>query len=199
METIAVHTRRTRHAAAWVDLGGRLDGATLRTLCLQPRSIQSLRELDWDRFVLCIGETESPVPLALIERAGRDIAGGHRTSTVRVRVGQRAFRLALAARFGNVCAFSGPQPAAALDAAHLYSYAETGEHHESGGLLLRRDLHRLFDLGLICVHPETKALDVHPDLMPFPQYSVLAGASLAVQLDRRALVWLGQHWKQHRG
>lgn len=72
---------------------------------------------------------------------------------MRVRVGQAEFRLRLLARYGNVCAFSGPSPTAALEAAHLYSYAAEGRHHDDGGFLLRRDLHRLFDLGLLAVEP----------------------------------------------
>jgi len=38
-----------------------------------------------------------------------------------------------------------------LDAAHIRSYAEGGEHDIANGLLLRTDIHRLFDLGYVTV------------------------------------------------
>ncbi|MFH8991606.1 HNH endonuclease [Streptomyces sp. NPDC017940] len=76
---------------------------------------------------------------------------GRREARMRRRVGQEAFRARLFREQGEVCAFAGPTSADALEAAHLYSYAESGEHHEYGGLLLRSDIHRLFDLGHIAV------------------------------------------------
>ena len=38
-----------------------------------------------------------------------------------------------------------------LDAAHIQPYAEGGEHNITNGLLLRTDIHRLFDLGYVTV------------------------------------------------
>jgi putative restriction endonuclease len=41
-----------------------------------------------------------------------------------------------------------------LEAAHIVPYAKGGLHEVSNGLLLRSDLHRLFDLGFVTVTPE---------------------------------------------
>ena len=79
------------------------------------------------------------------------LRSGFRDQIIRTRVGQPAFRAGLFEKFGNVCAFTGIQPEEVLEAAHLYSYARIGEHKESGGILLRRDIHSLFDRGLIGV------------------------------------------------
>jgi putative restriction endonuclease len=38
-----------------------------------------------------------------------------------------------------------------LDAAHIRPYAEGGQHEVTNGLLLRTDIHRLFDLGYVTV------------------------------------------------
>jgi len=38
-----------------------------------------------------------------------------------------------------------------LDAAHIRSYASGGGHDITNGLLLRTDIHRLFDLGYVTV------------------------------------------------
>ena len=42
----------------------------------------------------------------------------------------------------------------ALDAAHIRPFSEGGEHSITNGLLLRSDVHRLFDRGYVTVIPE---------------------------------------------
>lgn len=68
---------------------------------------------------------------------------------VRPRRGQGAFRLAVTDAYGRQCAISGGKVLPALDAAHIRSYGEGGEHDVSNGLLLRRDIHSVFDAGYI--------------------------------------------------
>ncbi|MFD7228550.1 HNH endonuclease [Streptomyces sp. NPDC059881] len=80
-----------------------------------------------------------------------------------------------------------------------YSFAESGEHHEYGGLLLRRDLHRLFDLGDITVDPTTDCLDVREGIRAYPLYSELHRKSLQLAVRAQHRVWLGAHWDLHRG
>jgi putative restriction endonuclease len=41
-----------------------------------------------------------------------------------------------------------------LEAAHIMPYADGGAHDVTNGLLLRSDIHRLFDLGYVTVTPE---------------------------------------------
>lgn len=50
-----------------------------------------------------------------------------------------------------------------LEAAHIKPYAELGPHRVSNGVLLRSDLHKLFDLGYVTVTPELH-LEVSPRL-----------------------------------
>ncbi|HUQ58801.1 HNH endonuclease signature motif containing protein [Lentzea sp.] len=190
-----VKTYRTRHGAGWVELEGRLDGAQLRALCLSPKSQLSLRPLDYDRFHAAL---DGELALAPLEAAAEYVAGGHATAVVRVRRGQSAFRGKLLARYGSECAFSGPAPADALEAAHLYSYAEIGEHRKDGGFLLRRDLHRLFDRGLLAVNPDTRRLDVHVDIRHLQDYGQLHGKELGLDPTRAQREWLRTHWEQAR-
>ncbi|WP_425443395.1 HNH endonuclease [Serinibacter salmoneus] len=68
-------------------------------------------------------------------------SGGFAEARAKVRRMQGAFRRKLLDRYGEVCAVTGSHPADVLDAAHLYSYAETPVHRERGGLLLRKDVH----------------------------------------------------------
>ncbi|PAU49767.1 hypothetical protein CK936_06055 [Streptomyces albireticuli] len=196
--SITVTTYRSRHEAAWIDLRGLASGAELRQLCEKPGSQLSLRRLRWDDFRARIERGKAPTPLTIVDTLREIVAGGHRETTVRARVGQPAFREDLLTTFGSVCAFTGPGPEQALEAAHLYSYAANGRHYKGGGLLLRRDLHRLFDLGLIAVNPETQTVDVSGDLACYPTYAQLQGRplSVAITIDHRK--WLGKHWNMHR-
>ncbi|MES2641041.1 MAG: HNH endonuclease signature motif containing protein [Myxococcota bacterium] len=200
VEWIDVHTYRTRHDSGWIDMQGLIAGPTLRALCVHPKSIQSIRELDWAPFSDAIGGAGGPGALAILESTQeRTLKGGHTKATVRVRVGQQAFRTALVKRFGSTCAFTGPQPLASLDAAHLYAYADVEQHHEHGGLLLRKDMHRLFDLGWLCIEPTSRKISVGPALGAFPDYARLEGIDVHVPLPPSTLAWLREHWIQHRG
>ncbi|MCM2391347.1 HNH endonuclease [Streptomyces albipurpureus] len=197
-KTKSVVTYRSRHEAGWIPARGTLTAPELRALCLKPRSQNSLRELHWSQFQQALEHGAVPLPLNIIDTAHQAIQGGHGTATIRVRKGQPAFRKQLLAIFGEVCAFTGPAPVQALEAAHLYSYAANGKHHKGGGLLLRRDLHRLFDLGLIAVNPKAKALHLLDELKSFPDYAKLHNATLAVNVTEEHVKWLTKHWTMHR-
>jgi predicted restriction endonuclease len=125
------------------------------------------------------------------------IASGHTTRQVSVRIGQPAFRAELVRKYGAVCAFSGPAPAEALEACHLYSYAEVGRHDIEGGLLLRRDLHRLFDQGLLAITADG-TIDVGDSLQPYDLYFTLHGQQLKVGTTVRQREWLALHWDEWR-
>lgn len=195
---VDVVTYRTKHDVDWMDLYGRMSSKQLRDLALQPTSQHSIRELDYDRFHEAIGSVPAPTTLSRLDAAAEYRTGGHRKAYVRVRVGQEAFRGDLLTRYGNECAFSGSAPPAVLEAAHLYSYAESGEHHADGGFLMRRDIHRLFDDGLLAVHPNTLHIDVHPSLAGYDEYSRFHGEPLHATPTAGQREWLRRHWEQMR-
>jgi hypothetical protein len=120
------------------------------------------------------------VPPVVIE-----IAGGHTTGVVRRRRGQREFRFRMMERFGERCAITGDQPPQVLEAAHLYSYAEKAVHHHSGGLLLRRDHHALFDAKLLTINPDSWRLEIAPSLRRFETYRSVEGRDLQVERSLR--------------
>lgn len=124
--------------------------------------------------------------------------GGRATTKTRVRLGQGRFRRTTLGRYGATCAFTGPAPEAVLDAAHLYSFAKVGEHRDHGGLLLRNDIHRLFDRGAISVDPAGWTVDVRDDVRAYAQYASLHGRPLSVQLVTTQRQWITDHWEQHR-
>lgn len=194
----SVTTYRSRHDAGWVALEGALDGSQLRSLTEKPESKHSFRPLRWNDFVSALSNPSLLGSLQVLEQAAASIQGGHKTAVVRVRVGQAAFRARLLADFGSVCAVTGDSPEDALEAGHLYSFAATGEHYEKGGLLLRRDIHRLFDLGHLAIDPKTMTVDVAPDTRKFQEYGRLHGQPLAVTVTAAHAKWLSRHWQQFR-
>lgn len=73
---------------------------------------------------------------------------------IKPRLGQGAFRLAITDSYDRRCAVSGEKTLPILDAAHIKAFEAGGEHALSNGLLLRTDIHRLFDLGYVTVGPD---------------------------------------------
>jgi hypothetical protein len=84
------------------------------------------------------------------ERVAREIV---------TRRGQGAFRQRLLNAYG-CCAMSGSTVENALEAAHIVRYQGPGTNHLSNGLLLRADIHTLFDFGLLSVDPATLTIVV---------------------------------------
>ena len=58
------------------------------------------------------------------------------------------------------CAVAGFDAAAALEGAHLRPYLGPGSNAVTNGLLLRADIHTLFDLGLLAPDPMTRTIAV---------------------------------------
>jgi len=78
-------------------------------------------------------------------------------------LGQGAFRLAVLEAYGGACAVTTEHSLPVLEAAHIRPWGQGGEHVVRNGLPLRRDLHRLFDLGYVTVRPDHR-LAVSRDL-----------------------------------
>ncbi|MFC9768794.1 HNH endonuclease [Rhodococcus jostii] len=112
-------------------------------------------------------------------------------------MGQPAFRAALFRQYGSNCAFTGPCPTTALEACHLYSYAKVGEHKDQGGLLLRRDVHRLFDEGLIAVD-RRGGIDVAEVARSYPAYGDLHDTVIKIDPTAKQKNWLELHWSEWR-
>jgi len=72
---------------------------------------------------------------------------------VKPRIGQGLFRLTVTDAYQR-CAVSGEHALPALDAAHIMPYADGGPHDVRNGLLMRADIHRLFDRGYVTITPD---------------------------------------------
>ena len=69
----------------------------------------------------------------------------------KVRLGQGAFRVLVTDAYARRCSITGEKTLPVLEAAHIKPYARSGPHFISNGLLLRSDLHKLFDSGYITI------------------------------------------------
>lgn len=67
------------------------------------------------------------------------------------RKGQGAFKGKVLKAYNNKCCISGENCPELLDAAHLQPYLNESSNHIQNGLLIRVDLHRLLDKGLLCI------------------------------------------------
>jgi len=72
---------------------------------------------------------------------------------VRQRLGQGAFRILVTDTYARRCAVTGEKALPVLEAAHIRPVSEGGQHLISNGLLLRSDVHTLFDRGYVTITP----------------------------------------------
>jgi hypothetical protein len=110
--------------------------------------------------------------------------------SIRLRRGQANFRDALISRYQAKCVISGCQVLGVLEAAHIRAYRGPRDNHPGNGLLLRSDLHTLFDLDRIAIDPESMTLVIDKELEN-SEYGQLAGRRLfetTRKPDRAALV-----------
>lgn len=70
---------------------------------------------------------------------------------IHTRLGQGAFRVIVTEAYNRRCAISGERTLPVLDAAHIKPFSQQGPHLPSNGLLLRQDLHTLFDRGYMTI------------------------------------------------
>ena len=73
---------------------------------------------------------------------------------VRPRLGQGIFRVVVTDAYERRCAITGERTLPVLEAAHIKPYSVGGPHEPENGLLLRSDLHTLFDQGYLTVDAE---------------------------------------------
>jgi hypothetical protein len=181
LETVTAY--RAFYANTWTEAARPVFRTELEEIIKTRDTFNAIRPLDRDKlpeFLDTISGRDVDLVMDIGEKEVEIILGGHVEATVRRRRGQREFRFKLMERFGEICAFSGEQPPQVLEAAHINSFSQTVEHHLNGGLLLRRDIHSLFDANLISVNPESWKIQIAPRLQSFETYRPLNGRSLLV-------------------
>lgn len=108
------------------------------------------------------------------------------TTSIVQRQGQTEFRRQLLEAYDNQCPVTGCDVPVALEAAHIIPYQGPETNHVTNGLLLRADLHTLFDLYLLSIHPESYEITLAPDLYE-SCYQELAGRNLRLPANVSAI------------
>lgn len=101
---------------------------------------------------LTAGEADNDTP-ELLDGDQRTIVDRQ----IKQRRGQKTFRDKLL-KSKPVCAVTGCELVDILEAAHIDAYRNDSHNHISNGLLLRSDIHTLFDLNLCAIHPESRTI-----------------------------------------
>jgi hypothetical protein len=101
---------------------------------------------------------------------------------IRLRRGQPAFRDALLEAYGRRCAITGCAVEDVLEAAHITPHLGTITNHVSNGLLLRADIHTLFDCGLLAIEPKSRTVVINKRLRA-SSYAKLIGKALRQPKD----------------
>lgn len=148
-----------------------------RTLTLEkpgPRWLYTIHPVSLEEFQAWFGST-SQMEVELDQQTNQAEAEGAFDSSsiedARERVaasivrrrGQQAFREALIKRYHGRCVVTGCDVVAVLEAAHIVPYQGVATNHPENGLLLRADIHTLFDLGLLAITQDLLVV-VHPSL-----------------------------------
>jgi putative restriction endonuclease len=113
------------------------EGLRMWNECLERAAARATPAADWVRQALDA------------QRAGRPVL-------IKPRLGQSSFRLAVLDAYGQQCAVTLEHSLPVIDAAHIRPWASGGMHSVPNGLPLRRDLHRLFDLGYVTIRPNMR-------------------------------------------
>lgn len=120
-------------------------------------------------------------------------------ASILLRRGQPQFRMKLLDAYDRRCAVTGCDVEQALEAAHIYPYHGEETNHVSNGLLLRADIHTLFDVGLLSVDSSSMKVILAPTLTN-STYAELAECSLRLPTNsnhRPSPKALEEHRKQH--
>lgn len=100
----------------------------------------------WDKVQNIITETNPK-----IEEVAEDQHRYGSEYVIRPRLGQGAFRVLVTDAYKRRCAITGERTLPVLESSHIKPFSLSGPHSVNNGLLLRSDLHKLFDLGYLTV------------------------------------------------
>jgi hypothetical protein len=174
LESVGIRWSSTRHSSLDTDSEG---GGNLR------------KEAYVDLLDAIAGPEAGPYIRSAEVTAGESFGGavqdGGQDSLVsrliRERCGQRRFRLELLDAYGHACAVTATRVPQVLSAAHIRPHASGGAMHVKNGLLLRADIHVLFDVGLLWFDAELRVV-LDPSLQD-AAYAELQGSPLRTPRD----------------
>lgn len=148
-----------------------------------------LSESAWKEVIF--GSTATAIPLSEgdIETSNSDFspedaekAKEKVARAVALRRGQPKFRKKLLSIYENTCAVTGTSFAPILEAAHIVPYMGEKTNHVTNGILLRADIHTLFDLGLLGINQSYEV--VVSSTLKETEYEACNGRKIAVPVSK---------------
>lgn len=114
--------------------------------------------------------------------------------SIYARRGQEKFRDSLRKLYGDKCMITGCKILDVIEAAHINPYRGDKDNHVTNGLLLRSDIHTLFDLNLIGINPKTLTVDLCKSLLnteyeKFNNINLYVGESIRPSLEALDIRW----------
>lgn len=108
----------------------------------------------WDMQIRSAQSTVSELGAQVEYHPADEVDGRKRVlAEVARRQGQAKFRRDLLDAYQGACAITGTNVADVLQAAHIYAYNGPATNRVTNGILLRADIHNLFDLSLLTIDP----------------------------------------------
>lgn len=105
----------------------------------------------WDAVQLRLQKLEDlPQPIMTLKDEDKNARYGA-PIIVMPRLGQGSFRVVVTDAYQRRCAVTQERTLPALEAAHIKPFSDSGPHRVDNGLLLRSDIHKLFDTGYVTV------------------------------------------------
>jgi hypothetical protein len=129
--------------------------------------VELLPFLDWDengRNILTRGLLAEDFEQVDIGEAVNDNPENRVQVSVRQRKGQKKFRDKLLSVYDETCVISGCLVKEVLHACHINPHSAAGINISSNGVILRADIHDLFDLNLIAIEPESLTIKISESL-----------------------------------
>jgi putative restriction endonuclease len=148
--------------------------------------IWSQVEARLDRYLFIESKDEGKSQL-LLEEPQSPIYG--QSILTKVRLGQGAFRVLVMDAYKRRCAITGEKTLPVLEAAHIKPYALSGPHFISNGLLVRSDIHKLFDTGYVTITKDLKvevSSRIKSEFQNGEEYYQYHGKKLVYLPERRA-------------
>jgi hypothetical protein len=149
--------------------------------------VELLPNLDWDEhhdFIIAdpyIAPQVSPSPEVLLKTRYAEVA---------VRQGQPKLREKLLYLYEGRCAITGVALKAVLHACHITPYYRTKVCLAEDAILLRSDLHDLFDSDCLAIHPATLEIHIRQDIL-YNEYRKLHGIKLRPRRDGGSILPTG--------
>ena len=202
-EEVTVTLYEAHYGSTYLSADGRVSASEIRSTTMRPSDQLSIQELDpvrleellmesfpeaailFPTFVQSIsivaedpGNTKGPVGEDQYTPSFSDNRK-RVLRAIRERRGQGPFRKKLIRRYGGKCMISGCDLLDVVEAAHVWPYRGPKDNHPDNGLLLKADLHTLFDLNLLGIHPDTLSVSIAKDARR-GDYAALHGCNLVV-------------------